>query len=372
MKVRLILVLSLALSMSALLLSGQQAEPQRRSVGRSVDRAWTRVAVRPMGIKCPAEAAQPPAVAVSSNDFVRLERTIPVYTVKIHADGRVIWQHWQQQIGDPIESPVSKIIQPEDARALIERIRASGFWSLCETYPGVSEDATEAITTVRIGDQEKQVSDRDFGAPEFLREFEYEIDLMADTHRHFHGDPATETMTHLDWDSWYAKAGVTKLMQASARGPLAEVNKQLSAKADPNAQDTSGWTALMYASLAERPEIMQALLDAGADPNLRSHRGQTAIMAVSIAFTTLEEKVRMLKAAGGDINAQDADGQTALMIAADGFDRSNIVSILLSEGARKDLRDARGHTALERLESKARSLSVQQAEYEKLRQLLED
>ena len=128
----------------------------------------------------------------------------------------------------------------------------------------------------------------------------------------------------------------------------------------------------MYASLAERPEIMQALLDAGADPNLRSHRGQTAFMAVSIAFTTLEEKVRMLKAAGGDINAQDADGQTALMIAADGFDRSNIVSILLSEGARKDLRDARGHTALERLESKARSLSVQQAEYEKLRQLLED
>src|SRR5213595_2052388 len=120
MKVRLILVLSLALSMSALVLSGQQAEPQRRSVGRSVDRAWTRVAVRPMGIKCPAEAAQPPAVAVSSNDFARLERTIPVYTVKIHADGRVIWQHWQQKIADPIEIPVSKIIQPEDARALIE------------------------------------------------------------------------------------------------------------------------------------------------------------------------------------------------------------------------------------------------------------
>jgi hypothetical protein len=138
---------------------------------------------------------------------------------------------------------------------------------------------------------------------------------------------------------------------------------------------------------------MLTLLDAGADPNLRSHRGQTAIMAVSIAFGSLEEKVRMLKAAGGDINAQDADGQTALMIAADGFDQSNIVSILLREGARKDLRDARGHTVLKRLESKARSLSfeqnalrrtgktfarmeetpsTQQAEYEKLRRLLED
>jgi hypothetical protein len=290
----------------------------------------------------------------------------PVYTVKIHADGHVVWQ---RKIGAQLESPVSKNIQPEDARALIERIRASGFWSLCETYPGW-EDAPDAITTARIGDQEKRVSDGGIGAPDFLREIEYEVDLMVDTHRHVHGDPTMENIRHLDWDSWYAKAGVTKLMQASARGTLDEVKKQLSAKPDPNAQDASGWTALMYASLAERPEIMQALLDAGADPNLRSHRGQTGIMAVSIAFTSPEEKVRVLKAAGGDINAQDADGQTALMIAADGFDRSNIVSILLREGARKDLRDATGHTVLERLEAKARSLSFEQ--YEKLRRLLED
>lgn len=93
-------------------------------------------------------------------------------------------------------------------------------------------------------------------------------------------------------------------------------------------------------------------------------------MAVSIASWSLEEKMRMLRAAGGEINAQDANGQTALMIAADTLDRSNIVSILLREGARKDLRDARGHTVLERLESKARSLSFEQ--YEKLRRLLED
>ena len=65
----------------------------------------------------------------------------------------------------------------------------------------------------------------------------------------------------------------------------------------------------------------------------------------------------------------------------------------LPESARKDLRDAKGHTVSERLESKARSvsaqlaalrrtgetfaqmeesLSLQLAEYEKLRQLLED
>jgi hypothetical protein len=364
MKVRLIFVLSviLALSMSTPLLSGQQGE-----VGRPRARAWSRVAVQPMGIKCPAEAVQPPVVAVSSNDFVQLERTRFPYTVKIHADGRIVWQR--------NASPVSKNIQPEDARALIERIRASGFWSLCETYPGVTDHPSEAITTVRIGDQEKQVTDVDFRAPEFLRELEYEIDLMADTHRHFHGDPTKENIRHLDWDSWYAKAGVTKLMRTSARGSLDEVKKQLSAKPDPNAQDSSGWTALMYASLAERPEIMQALLDAGADPNLRSHRGQTGIMAVSIASWSLEEKMRMLRAAGGEINAQDADGQTALMIAAEwllmtGTDRLNIVSILLKEGARKDLRDARGHTVLDRLESKARSLSFEQ--YEKLRRLLED
>jgi hypothetical protein len=249
-----------------------------------------------------------------------------------------------------------------------------------------------AITTIRIGGEEKQVSDGGVGAPGFLRDFEYEIDLMADTHHHFHGDPAMENFTRLDWDSWYAKAGVTTLMQASARGSLAEVKEQLSAKPDPNAQDASGWTALMYASLAQDPEVMQALLDAGADPNLRSRRGQTAIMAVSTVFISSEEKVRMLKGAGGDINAQDTDGQTALMVAADGSDPLKIVPILLREGARKDLRDAKGKTVLERLESKAGSLSAklnalrrtgetsdpkvqisaQEAEYEKLRQLLQD
>jgi ankyrin repeat protein len=161
-------------------------------------------------------------------------------------------------------------------------------------------------------------------------------------------------------------------MRTSSRGTLAEVKRQLSAKADPNAQDASGWTALMYASLAEQPEIMQALLDAGAHPNLRSHRDQTAIMAVVTASSSLEEKVTMLRAAGGDINAQDGDGQTALMLAADGFDPLKIVPILLREGARKDLRDARGHTVLERLEAKAKRRSVQQDEYETLRQLLVD
>src|SRR5262249_30566154 len=136
-----------------------------------------------------------------------------------------------------------------------------------------------------------------------------------------------------------------------------------------NAQDASGWTALMYAAWAERPETTQALLDAGADPNLRSHRGQTAVMAVSTAFASLEEKVRILKAAGADINAQDEGGQPALMLALEGgperwsipLERSNIVSVLLREGARKDLRDARGYTVLDRLESKARIISSQQA-----------
>ena len=51
----------------------------------------------------------------------------------------------------------------------------------------------------------------------------------------------------------------------------------LKAKADVNATDFSGQTALHYAARDGRKDLAEMLLTAGADPNLRSHDGQTPL-----------------------------------------------------------------------------------------------
>src|SRR5207249_4225419 len=138
-------------------------------------------------------------------------------------------------------------------------------------------------------------------------------------------------------------------MQASAKADVEEIRRQLSAGADPNAQDSSGWTALMYATQADRAEAIKLLLDAGASPNLRSYLGQTALMAVAGAYSSAPEKFRLLSPVGADVNAQDLDGHTALMFAMYGalafnepgfLQRMELISLMRAAGAGADFRDA--------------------------------
>ena len=69
--------------------------------------------------------------------------------------------------------------------------------------------------------------------------------------------------------------------------------------ADPNYQDASGSSALMYAALYAPIETIQALLDTGADPNLETDGdGYTAsqFAAMAIRMGVLE----LLIAAGAE------------------------------------------------------------------------
>ena len=158
-------------------------------------------------------------------------------------------------------------------------------------------------------------------------------------------------------------------MQASAHGSASEIQLLLAANADPNAQDASGWTALMYASLAPQPGVVPTLIDAGANPGIRSFAGQTALMAAATAYDP-EAKLQSLLAAGADVSAQDQDGKTALMYAiGPQVTRSDVIAFLLRSGARTDLRDAKGLTARDYLEQEATRRN-DQAQVERLRQLL--
>src|SRR5437899_1563907 len=156
------------------------------------------------------------------------------------------------------------------------------------------------------------------------------------------------------------------LMQAAGKGDISEIQKQLAGKADPNAQDASGWTALMYAThaLANQAQAVKILLDGGANPNTRSDMGQTALMALANVYSSPLESLRLLIGARADVNAQDSDGHTTLMFATYGalsdedtsrmfLERADLMNLLREAGARTDLREASGRTVFDHLDLQA-------------------
>ena len=94
----------------------------------------------------------------------------------------------------------------------------------------------------------------------------------------------------------------------------AEVKAEIS-KADVNARDKDGWTALMFAAAGGAAESVKVLLDAGADVNARNEDGLTALIAAALSGTA--ENVKVLLDAGADASHKDKDGKTAWDLAQD-------------------------------------------------------
>ena len=258
---------------------------------------------------------EPPPQQLRDDDFIAIERTscfgnCPVYTVTLHADGTVSWQgkeHVTQK------GPATAQVDSAAARSMIEKFRSMGFWALCARYDRITTDVATALTTLRIGADQKSVNDRADGAPDWLRELNREMELLVDTHRWIHRDPSEEVFQQfLGSESYVPKPGFTALMRASAYGDVAEIQKLLAAGADPNAQDASGWSALMYATLATKADAIAILLRSRADPNARSRMGQTPLMAASMSYFATSEKLQLLLAAGANKDVHDAQNMTAL------------------------------------------------------------
>jgi ankyrin repeat protein len=109
----------------------------------------------------------------------------------------------------------------------------------------------------------------------------------------------------------------------------------VAAKADVNARNREGGTALMGAagSRGTDLELLKLLLRSGAKVNLRDRLDQTALMFASGAYGH-PEAARLLLAAGADIRAEDWEGHTALWRATSSR-RPEIVQILRRGGARE-------------------------------------
>ena len=122
----------------------------------------------------------------------------------------------------------------------------------------------------------------------------------------------------------------SKLFDAASAGDLAKVKALIAARADVNAKNNVGDTALMMASGFGHLEVVQALLAAKADMNAKRNDGDTALMFAS--GNGRLEVVRALLAAGADVNAKSRHGNTALG-GASGNDRPEIVKLLKDAGA---------------------------------------
>lgn len=324
---------------------------------------------------CPAENT-----ALSANnyieptDFVELQRSAcfgscPAYRLRIQADGAVTWMG-ENHVRVP--GPNSSHVDSSAARDLIERFVAAGFWDLCASYNRPVTDVPTTVTVLSLGTEQKSVSDRADAAPDWLRELDREVDALADTHQWIHGDARTEMFSfNLNSDARGPKPGWTALMGASASGEAVEIQRQLAGNANVNAQDASGWTALVYATVARQPEAVQMLLDAGANPAIFSYTGQTAVMAAAMAFYVPERKLQSLLDAGANLDTQDRDGKTALMYAIERqFERPEVIAFLLQAGVRTDIRDSQGLTAKDYVEREAGRRKSQEAQAERLRQLI--
>ena len=120
--------------------------------------------------------------------------------------------------------------------------------------------------------------------------------------------------------------------------------------------DFTGQTPFLTASLAADVTVMRLLLKYGADPNIGTFEGTTPLMAAAgvnwVYDQTFDEgpaarleAVRLCHELGNDVNAVNSMGLTAMMGAANrGSD--DIIRFLVEKGAKVDVQDKEGRSAL--------------------------
>jgi ankyrin repeat protein len=124
--------------------------------------------------------------------------------------------------------------------------------------------------------------------------------------------------------------GMTALHWAAYRDDLESAKLLVEAKASVTVTNRYGVTPLSLACQNGSASIVELLLERGADPNTTLRGGETVLMTA--ARTGKPGAVNALLKRGGDLNAKERRGQTALMwAAADGH--TEVVELLIKAGA---------------------------------------
>jgi ankyrin repeat protein len=132
-------------------------------------------------------------------------------------------------------------------------------------------------------------------------------------------------------------------ISAVKNGDKVTLRALIQKKADVNAAEADGSTALQWASYRDDLESADLLLRAGAKVNAANDLGVTPLWSASENGSSA--MVRRLLVAGANPNAALLAGETPLMVAArSGF--PDVVEQLLNKGANPNVRGSRGQTAL--------------------------
>ena len=135
----------------------------------------------------------------------------------------------------------------------------------------------------------------------------------------------------------------TPLIDAARNADRVALRALLEKKADVNATEADGATALHWASYKDDLETADLLLRSGAKVNAANDLGVTALWNASQNGSAA--MARRLLQAGANPNAALLRGETPVMVAArSGY--PEVVEILLNKDADPNARGARGQTAL--------------------------
>lgn len=103
---------------------------------------------------------------------------------------------------------------------------------------------------------------------------------------------------------------------AAMDGEINKVKKYLSSGADPDAVDSSGYTALHYAARSGHRQICEMLLDHGANVNAMTRSGGATPLHRA-AYQGHVQVTQLFVQRGADVTLRDSDGMTALHKAAE-------------------------------------------------------
>ncbi|WYD79422.1 MAG: ankyrin repeat domain-containing protein [Candidatus Electrothrix gigas] len=190
------------------------------------------------------------------------------------------------------------------------------------------------------------------------------------------------------------KKGETPLIMAAKDGSTKTIQLFLENKANPNHQDKSGKSALMYAleSSPAKLDSSELLLSNSAECTLQDINGESVLSKfIDNALRGLEPKeesnyftfFQKILDGGADINEQDGDGMTALIRIAyrGGYFRfadadientrshlrAKLVKNIIDNKADTSLVDKKGKTALDYATKAKRSYIIELLEWEKNR-----
>ncbi|MBY0495513.1 MAG: ankyrin repeat domain-containing protein [Cyanobacteria bacterium] len=133
------------------------------------------------------------------------------------------------------------------------------------------------------------------------------------------------------------------LIEAAKQGDRAALRSLIQKKADVNAAEADGTTALHWAAYRDDVESVDLLIRAGANVNAANDLGATPLWNAGINAGAPVAK-RLLDA-GANPNLALLAGETPLMVASRSG-KADVVTLLLGKGAKTDARASRQQTAL--------------------------